>query len=386
MTKLHTHFTIIMLLGLLSSLTPLATDMYLPSMLNISKDLNVGIEKVELTLSIFLIFYALGQLLGGIFSDKIGRRTPILIGLIGFSASSLVLFFANSIELLFIFRASQAFFGGIAAVNYAAIIRDLFHGKEAARVFSVVSSMTLLAPLLAPAIGAIVVSYFDWNYIFLLLCIYSCFIIILIFLKLPETGSKTNIKVLESYKMVFTHKKAIKYIFAVSFAFSGMFIFIGKSSFIYMDYFSVSVDKFPFLFGANVLLMIIFTRINIFLVKKYPLEIILKRGLSLQMLSSFLLIFISFNPHIFNIPQVALVCVTMMLYVGSIGFVFGNAMSLALEYFPKNSGVATAVIGVTEFLIAGSIGFIASYIHNGELTPIFILMSLTSISAFLFVL
>ena len=68
------------------------------------------------------------------------------------------------------------------------------------------------------------------------------------------------------------------------------------------------------------------------------------------------------------------------------GFIFGNTMSLALEYFPNNSGVATAVIGVTQFLIAGIIGFIASYIHNGDLAPIFILMSLTSITAVLFTL
>ena len=96
------------------------------------------------------------------------------------------------------------------------------------------------------------------------------------------------------------------------------------------------------------------------------------------------MIYIAYSPNIFNIPQVFLVCIGLMLYIGSIGFVFGNTMSLALEYFPTNSGVATAVIGVTEFLTAGIIGFIASYIHNGELTPIFILMSLTSIIALLF--
>ena len=268
MTKVHNHFTIVILLGLLASLSPLAIDMYLPSMPNISKDLNIGIEQVELTLSIFLLFYAFGQLFGGVFSDRMGRRLPILIGLTGFSISSFILFFANSIEVLYIFRGTQAFFGGIAVVNYSAIIRDLFHGKEAARVFSAVSSMMLLAPLLAPAIGSIIVSFFDWNYIFLILSIYSGIIIVAIFLKLPETGNKTKTKVLESYKKVITHKKAIKYILSVSFAFSGMFIFIGKSSFIYMDYFSVSVQNFPLFFGVNVLLMIIFTRINILLVKK----------------------------------------------------------------------------------------------------------------------
>lgn len=385
--RVNQHLITVILLGFLASLPPLTTDMYLPSMPEISKDLGTGIENIELTISIFLIFFALGQLFGGMFSDRIGRRAPILIGLFGFSLSSFALFFASSVELLYIFRGLQAFFGGIAIVSYAAIIRDLFHGAEAAKVFSAISSITLLAPLLAPAIGSVVLSYFTWNYIFLLLALYSSFILISIFLKLPETGRKTTIKIWASYKSVLLHKKAISYILLVSFAFSGMFIFIGKSSFIYIEHFGVSIQNFPLFFGANVILMIIFTRLNITLLQRYPLERILKGGLFLQLLSSFFLVYLAYHPNLSSsIPQVYLVCLGLMFYVGSIGFVFGNTMSLALEFFPNNSGVATAVIGVTQFLIAGTVGFIASYIHNGELAPIFILMGITSIIATLFAL
>lgn len=377
MKKLDNHISLILLLAVLSSVTPLAIDAYLPSMPDIAYDLDVKINKIELTVSIFLIFFALGQLLGGILSDRLGRRATALIGLLGFSISSFILFAVNSLEGLYFFRATQAFFGAIATVNGAAVVRDLFHGKEAAKIFSAIASVMMIAPMLAPALGSIIISFFTWHYIFLFLGIYSLIVAVLIYLKLPVTGVKTDTKIKEAYKKVLTHKKAISYILAVSFGFSGMFIFIEKSSFIYMEYFALSKDIFPFLFGANVLTMIILTKLNMRLVQTIEPKKVLKFGVSLQFVAALFLIAISFNASIY------LVFFGIVVYVGSLGLIFGNAIALALEYFKKDSGVANSVIGVTEFTIGGVIGFLASLIHSDSLTPVFLMMAFTAFCSLL---
>ncbi|MDD5117674.1 MAG: MFS transporter, partial [Sulfuricurvum sp.] len=250
------HVTLIVLLAALTSVTPLSIDTYLPSMPAIAHSLGVGIEKIEATISIFLLFFAIGQMVGGILSDRIGRRKTALLGLSIFSLANFALFFTTSLSELYLFRAIQAFAGGLAIVNSSAIVRDLFHGTEAAKVFSTIASITMIAPMIAPAIGSVIISFFPWNTVFLFLGIYSSGVTIALLAKLPETGTRSTSNILEAYKRILTHKEAISYILALTFSFSGMFIFIEKSSFIYMEYFKADHRLFPFLFGANVLVMI----------------------------------------------------------------------------------------------------------------------------------
>lgn len=375
MKTAQNHITLILLLAVLSSVTPLAIDAYLPSMPSIADDLGVKINKIELTISIFLIFFALGQLSGGILSDRLGRKKIALFGLLGFCISSFALFFSSSLDSLYFFRATQAFFGAMATVNSAAIVRDLFHGKEAAKIFSAIASIMMIAPMIAPALGSLVISFFTWNYIFLFLGIYSFLVMIVIYFKLPLTGIKSKTKIKEAYKKVLTHKQAMGYILSVSFGFSGMFIFIEKSSFIYMEYFLISKEYFPLFFGANVLMMIILTKVSMKLIQSIETKKVLKFGIILQLIAGLALVGFSFEASIYTIFA------SMVLYVGSLGFIFGNAMALALDYFKEDSGVANSVIGVSEFTIAGIIGFLASLVHSETLTPIFLMMVATSFLA-----
>ncbi|MDD2368246.1 MAG: multidrug effflux MFS transporter [Sulfuricurvum sp.] len=371
------HVTLIVLLAALTSVTPLSIDTYLPSMPAIAHSLGVGIEKIEATISIFLLFFAIGQMVGGILSDRIGRRKTALLGLSIFSLANFALFFTTSLSELYLFRAIQAFAGGLAIVNSSAIVRDLFHGTEAAKVFSTIASITMIAPMIAPAIGSVIISFFPWNTVFLFLGIYSSGVTIALLAKLPETGTRSTSNILEAYKRILTHKEAISYILALTFSFSGMFIFIEKSSFIYMEYFKADHRLFPFLFGANVLVMIGMTRLNIKLVQKFQPRSILKTGITIQFFAGLALLGLSFHPNILA------VFIVMTLYVGILGLIFGNGMALALEFFKHDSGVANSVIGVTEFTIAGVIGYVASSYHTGELTPVFFMMSLTSLMAIL---
>ena len=375
MKTTNNYTLLIVLLALLTSVTPLSIDMYLPSMPDIARSLHVDISKIEMTISIFLISFAIGQLFGGALSDRYGRKKIALIGLSIFTLANFALYFSASLQELYIFRAIQAFSGGLAIVNSSAMVRDIFHGKEAAKAFSSIASITMLAPMIAPSLGALIISYFEWNTIFLFLGLYSLFVLVALLFNLVETGTPTKSKVLEAYKRVLTHKDALGFIIALSFGFSGMFIFIEKSSFIYISYFGVSKQLFPFLFGVNVLVMILLTRYNIKLVERYEPKNILKVGLFIQFTAGIILSLIAYTA-----PNLVAITLTMTIYVGILGIIFGNGIATALEYFKNDSGIANSVIGVTEFTIAGFIGFL---IHTTELTPIFIMMSITSLFALL---
>lgn len=364
--------TLAVLLAMLTAVAPFAVDMYLPAMKAMAIDLSTAIHYVEISVSTFLFGFAIGQLIGGPLSDRFGRKPIIALGLILFSITSLMLTQTESIEQLLFLRALQAIGGGMATVNSSAMIRDLFAGDEMAKVLSMVAIVMMSAPLVAPMLGAFVVSFFNWQAIFFSLAVYSIAVMLLLLWRLPETNPRANIsadeiksktklkpKLWQSYKRVFTHRQAMGYIVAISFGFSGMFVFITSSAFTYMEYFSVSVQLFPFLFGANVLVMMLMNRINVWALNHYASSTILTAGLIIQLVCGIALILASYSE-----PNLYLVVSLNMLFVGSLGLIAANATAGALNFFPDISGTATAVIGVSEFTLGALVGLLWSYLHE----------------------
>jgi len=178
MKKPINHIYLIVLLSVLSSAAPMGTDTYLPSIPEIAKSFGVSIDKIELSLSIFLIGFSVGQIFGGPISDRYGRRVSSIFGLLGFALFSFIIIFITNIYELWIFRFLEAFFGGIVVVNAAAAVRDRFHGAEAAKVFSLIGIVRSLAPLLAPAIGAAIIHFFNWEAVFIFLTLYALIVYI----------------------------------------------------------------------------------------------------------------------------------------------------------------------------------------------------------------
>ena len=360
--------TLAVLLAMLTAVAPFAVDMYLPAMKAMAIDLSTAIHYVEISVSTFLFGFAIGQLIGGPLSDRFGRKPIIALGLILFALTSLMLTQTESLEQLLFLRALQAIGGGMATVNSSAMIRDLFAGDEMAKILSMVAIVMMSAPLVAPMLGAFVVSFFNWQAIFFSLAMYSIAVMLLLLWRLPETNPRANIsvdnvrlkpKLWQSYKRVFTHRQAMGYIVAISFGFSGMFVFITSSAFTYMEYFSVSVQLFPFLFGANVLVMMIMNRINLWALNQYASSTILTAGLIIQLACGIALILASYTE-----PNLYWVVGLNMLFVGSLGLIAANATAGALNFFPDISGTATAVIGVTEFTLGALVGLLWSYLHE----------------------
>ena len=224
MKKPINHIYLIVLLSILSSVAPIGVDTYLPSIPDIAKAFDVSIEKIELSLSIFLIGFSIGQVFGGPISDKYGRKMSSVFGLIGFGFFSFLIIFSTTIYELWIFRFFEAFCGGIVVVNAAAAVRDRFHGAEAAKVFSLIGMVRSIAPLMAPVIGAFIIHFWTWKAVFIFLTLYAFVVAFFIYRDLEESYTYTKQNIIESFKMVLSHKTAIKSMLVLGFSFGGFFV------------------------------------------------------------------------------------------------------------------------------------------------------------------
>lgn len=377
MKKPINHIYLIVLLAILSAVAPVAVDTYIPSIPSMANDFQVGIEQVELTLAIFLIGFAIGQIFGGVLSDRLGRKKSSLIGLLGFAFFSFIIIFSTHIFELWIYRFIEAFFGGLIVVNASAAVRDLFHGTQAAKVFSLIGTVRSLAPLLAPAVGSLIIHFFEWEAIFVFLTFYALVVAFFVYKDFDETYTYTKTKALESYKIVFRNTQAMKIMLVLALGFSGMFIFIAKSSYIYIEYFGISTDMFPFYFGISILTLMLLIRVNIKLLEKYKSILLIQFAIGFQVITALLFVLIAQEISLYAIM------VLTALYIGMNAFIYGNCTALALESFSKNAGVASSVIGVVQFGVGALITFMVLLFHTDNLTPVAISILLISSSSFL---
>ena len=379
MRKSINHIYLIILLSILSSVAPMGVDTYLPSIPEIAKYFDVNIHKVELSLSIFLIGFAIGQIFGGPISDRYGRKVGSIVGLLGYALFSFLIIFSSSIYELWIYRFLEAFFGGITVVNATAAVRDRFSGQEAAKVFSLIGMVRSLAPLLAPVFGAAIIHFFPWEGIFVFLTIYALIVAFFIYKDLPESFTYTKQNIIESYKLVLTHKKAMKAMLVLAISFGAFFIIIAKTSYIYIEYFGIKTDYFPLFFGINFIILIAMIKVNVNLLKTYEAKNIAKYATLIQFCVGIIFLLIHKDMNLI------LTVIIIASYMSMMAFIFGNCMSLAIEHFSKNAGVASGVIGVLQFGLGALISSIALNFDNNGFFVIAFSITFLSIISFLII-
>lgn len=379
MRKSINHLYLIILISILSSVAPMGIDTYLPSIPEIAKYFDVNIHKVELSLSIFLIGFAIGQIFGGPISDRYGRRVGSIIGLLGYALFSFLIIFSSSIYELWIYRFLEAFFGGITVVNATAAVRDRFSGQEAAKVFSLIGMVRSLAPLLAPVFGAAIIHFFPWEGIFIFLTIYALIVAFFIYKDLPESFTYTKQNIIESYKLVLTHRKAMKAMLVLAISFGAFFIIIAKTSYIYIEYFGIKTDYFPLFFGINFIILIAMINVNVKLLKTYEAKIIAKYATLIQFCVGIIFLLIHKDMNLI------LTVIIIASYMSMMAFIFGNCMSLAIEHFSKNAGVASGVIGVLQFGLGALISSVALNFDNNGFFVIAFSITFLSIISFLII-
>lgn len=370
MTALKTPLIVILALALTMMLGPFSLDTYLPAFPSIGRDLGVGIQSVSLTVSCYIFALALSQLLGGALSDRFGRRNILLLGLLIFSVASLFVASSSSLLALLLGRIVQAFGAGWAMVSVPALVRDRVSGKDAAKLFSLLGFIMVLAPGVAPSIGGLFLKFGSWRGIFVAVSIYAVLLIpityFVIFRKMPKAERKPlEVGMLRRYLDVLSVRRARPYVVWQAASFSVMMVFITNASFIYQHHFGQSEQAFGLLFAANIITMLGFNLTNRYLIEYFASQRILKWATVCQGVGvSVLVVATLFHWRLaFFLPA-------MMLTIGSVGAISPSIQSCFLEFFPESGGSAAALLGAAQFGSAGLISAISTRLPEALLVVI----------------
>lgn len=369
---------LILMLAALTAMAPLAIDAYLPAMPSIASQLHVAIHDVELSLSLFLGGFAMGQIVGGPLSDRFGRRRVIFLGISLFIIGTTGIALSNVIESIWLWRVFQALGGGLAIVNASAVIRDISSGRDSARHMSQMAIIMMVAPLMAPLIGMVLLHLAGWRAIFIFLLIYALLLGWMLIRYLPETHKRSTIakSPFKRYAEVLTHRHAMGFLLAQCCSYGALFTFITASPTVYMGYFDVSETIYPFLFGANVIVMVIFNRVNMRLLHFQPPAVLLGIGQLLQLTVGLLLLaYVLLSNDI----QLWLLVVGIMLFIGFQGLTVANAVASTVEFFPHSAATATALLGSCGFLTGAASGWLVTSLSDGSPFPMILVMSLCAV-------
>ncbi|WP_039058720.1 Bcr/CflA family multidrug efflux MFS transporter [Enterobacter sp. Bisph1] len=357
----HSSLSIVFILGLLAMLMPLSIDMYLPALPVIAEQFGVPAGSAQMTLSTYILGFAVGQLLYGPMADSIGRKPVILGGTLVFAAAAVACALAQSIEQLITMRFFHGLAAAAASVVINALMRDIYPREEFSRMMSFVMLVTTIAPLLAPMVGGAVLVWFSWHAIFWILAIAalmaSAMIAFFIRETLPvEKRQKFHIRTtLGNFASLFRHKRVLSYMLASGFSFAGMFSFLSAGPFVYIEINHVSPQNFGYYFALNIVFLIVTTIVNGRIVRRVGALNMFRSGLWIQFAMALWMVVTA----LLDVGFWSLV-LGVAAFVGCVSLVASNAMAVILDEFPHMAGTASSLAGTFRFGIGAIVGALLS--------------------------
>lgn len=359
----------IFVLGALTALGPFTIDLYLPAFPALEESLGVSEAQVQLTLAGTTLGFALGQLLVGPFSDKFGRRMPLILATALHIASSIGAALSTDITTLGLFRILMgvgAAGGGVVAM---AMVRDLFSGYAMVRMFSRMALVNGLAPILAPVIGSQLLLVMAWPGIFVFLACYGSLVIIAALFLIRETlpaekrsqGSQT---IRQRYGALFKDRIFVGLLIIAGMNFGGLFTYLSASPFLFQKVFGFSAQEYGLIFGINSLGIVAGVQTSARLIRRVPPQWILAFASAWMFLMSLLIV-------LFDVLGFGLwgVLVPLWFYILGTGFMFPCVQVLALASHGSQAGTAASLLGASTFLAAGLISPVVGWLGLESATP-----------------
>lgn len=351
------------LLTTLVALGPLSTDLYLPALPSLAQELKTDVARVQLTLSVFLAGFALGQLAYGALSDRFGRRPMLLLGLGLYLLASLACLFATTIDMLIGAHFVQALGACAGPVLGRAIVRDVWGPLEAARVLAYVSGAMAIAPLIGPTLGGLLTVAFGWQANFAALVIFSTLQVTAVWFFLRESNAHPDPlatrpgRMLSNFGVLLRDRRYISYLLAQSFAYAVMFAFISGSSFILIGRHGLSPAVFGISFGLVVSGYIAGNMVSGRLVRGRGSDRLLLDGAWTGALAGGLMFLLAW----WGVDQVWALLLPMFFSAMALGLVMPNALGGALAHYPRMAGVASALLGFCQMSIAAIVGMVVGH-------------------------
>ena len=357
----HSSLSIVIILGLLAMLMPLSIDMYLPALPVIAGQFGVPAGSAQMTLSTYILGFALGQLLYGPMADSIGRKPVILGGTLIFAAAAVACALAQSIDQLITMRFFHGLAAAAASVVINALMRDIYPREEFSRMMSFVMLVTTIAPLLAPMIGGAVLVWFSWHMIFWILAVAGLLVSVMIAFFIretlpPERRQPFHLRTtVGNFASLFRHKRVLSYMLASGFSFAGMFSFLSAGPFVYIEINHVSPQDFGYYFALNIVFLFLMTIINGRFVRRVGALKMFRGGLWVQFVMALWMVITA----LLGVGFWSLV-VGVAAFVGCVSLVSSNAMAVILDEFPHMAGTASSLAGTFRFGISAIVGTLLS--------------------------
>jgi len=355
----------IVLLGALTALGPFTVDLYLPAFPVLETDFQTTAAAIQLTLTGTMLGFALGQLVVGPLSDKVGRRIPLLAVTALHVVASVAAAIAPTLELLMIARVGMGMGAAAGGVVAMAIVRDLFGGRRLVVMLSRLALVSGVAPVAAPLIGSALLAVMPWRGIFVVLAIYGAVMLACAIAFVPETlpkarrGDKGSTTVLQRYKSVFTDRVFIGVLIIGGMTFSGLFSYLSASPFLFQQGFGFDAQTYGLLFAVNSVGVVLGVQAASRLAARFGPQWVLACSTSVLVLASTAII-------VCDVLDLGLwgTVIPLFIFMTACGFTFPCVQVLALDRHGKAAGTAASILGAVNFGVAGFVSPIVGWISK----------------------
>ena len=369
----------LLVLALLATAAPLATDLYLPSFPRIQSEFAATASGVQLSLTGFFIGMAAGQLLFGALSDRFGRMRPLIVGTIGAIAASVLTTFAPTLEVFVGARLMQGICGAAGVVIARAIVVDLTKSAQTARTMSLLVTATGIAPAIAPSIGAALQGVLGWRGVMATLAALFTLMLLSVILVLRETlppALRRRHSVLGGFNQLFRVPRYLVYTAIFATAFATMMAYISASSFVYQNVMGFSPEGYGLLFGINALGLVTAGFASSRLAERFGAQRLITIAVPVLLLCSVSVLVLAVMP-----VSRWLLAIPLLPAVASVGFIMGNASALALGEVRHVSGSGSALLGATQFVFGAVVAPLVGLAGEYNAVPMAIVMTITATTA-----
>jgi DHA1 family bicyclomycin/chloramphenicol resistance-like MFS transporter len=360
---------LVLVLGSLIAVGPLTIDMYLPALPTIAADLRASAAAVQLTLTGTLAGLAFGQLLIGPISDAVGRRRPLLAGTAVHVLASVLCVVAPNIAVLGALRVLQGLGAAAASVVAMAIVRDLFSGLEAAKVFSRLMLVMGVAPVLAPTVGSELLRFTQWRGVFVALAALGVVLVAVTAFGLTETLPPHRrrgggvVGTVRAYGSLLRDRTFVGLVLTAGLAMAALFAYVSGSSFVYQQQYGLNVQEFGVAFGAGAVGLITATQLNVRLLRRFSPQQILVSALTVGSVAGLGLLACAVT----GAGGLAAILGFMWVVLAAAGLAFPNAPALALSRHGEVAGTAAALLGALQFGIGALAAPLVGALGTGSL-------------------
>lgn len=370
----------VIILGALTAIGALSIDMFLPGLPEIKNDFHTTTSNAQLTLSLFMIGLALGNLFAGPISDATGRKKPLWISMFIYTLASLGIVFVTNIEIMIALRFIKGVTGGAASVISRAIASDMYKGKELTKFLSLLMLVNGVAPVIAPAIGGVILSLAVWRMVFIILTVFGILMVIGSLTKVPESlqddeKDSDGIKeMFKNFKHLLETPKFVLPMLIQGFSFIMLFTYISASPFIIQKIYGMSALQFSIMFAAIGITLIISSQLVGVLVDRIERRQLLKIVTYIQVLGVVIVAITLLNHLSFWILVIGfIILVAPVTAVASLGF------SIAMDESTRGRGSASSLLGLVQFLLGGLMSSLVNVMGEHNVIPYVVIISMTAV-------